>query len=53
MSESRPNPVWSLLVGFGRFINFANHLVFNLIMLFLLFVVVAIVVIVVMSRILL
>jgi protease IV len=45
MSESRPNPVWSLLVGFGRFINFANHLVFNLIMLFLLFVVVMLVVI--------
>ena len=45
MSESRPNPVWTLLVGFGRFINFANHLVFNLIMLFLLFVVVMLVVI--------
>ena len=46
MSESRPNPVWSLLVGFGRFINFANHLVFNLIMLFLLFVLVTLAVIV-------
>ena len=43
MSESRSNPVWTLLVGFGKFINFANHLIFNLIMLFLLVVVVAVV----------
>jgi protease-4 len=43
MSESRPNPVWSLMVGFGRFINFANHLIFNLIMLFLVFAVLALV----------
>ena len=41
MSESRPNPVWTLLVGFGKFINFANHLVFNLIMLLLIVLVVA------------
>jgi protease-4 len=37
MSESRPNPFWRFLVGFGRFINFANHLVFNLVMITLLF----------------
>ncbi|MFA6986432.1 MAG: signal peptide peptidase SppA, partial [Arenimonas sp.] len=43
MSESRGNPVWSLLVGFGKFINFANHLVFNLIMLFLVFMIVALI----------
>ena len=41
MSETRPNPVWSVLVYFGRFINFANTLVFNLIMLFLLVMVIA------------
>jgi protease-4 len=41
MSESRTNPVWNVLVYFGRFINFANTLVFNLIMLFLLVVVIA------------
>jgi protease-4 len=45
MSEPRRNPVWSLLVGFGRFINFTNHLIFNLIMLFVLFIVVALVII--------
>ena len=39
MSESRPNPFWSFLVGVGKFINFANHLVFNLVMLTLLFLV--------------
>jgi protease-4 len=43
MSESRANPVWSLLVGFGKFINFANHLIFNLIMLFLVFMIVALI----------
>jgi protease-4 len=35
-SSSNPNPVWSFLVGVGKFINFANTLVFNLVMLFLL-----------------
>jgi protease-4 len=39
MSESRPNPFWSFLVGVGKFINFANHLVFNLVMITLLFLV--------------
>lgn len=43
MNESRPNPVWSLLLGFGRFINFANHLVFNLVMLLLILVVLALI----------
>ncbi len=37
MSESSSNPFWRFLVGVGRFINFANHLVFNLIMLLFLF----------------
>jgi len=32
MSESRSNPVWSFLVGVWRFIDFTNHLIFNLIM---------------------
>ena len=36
MSESSSNPFWRFLVGVGRFINFANHLVFNLIMLLIL-----------------
>ena len=40
MSESSSNPFWRFLVGVGRFINFANHLVFNLIMLLFLFLVI-------------
>jgi protease-4 len=36
------NPLWSFIKFLGRFINFANTLVFNLIMLALLFVLVAI-----------
>ncbi len=36
MNQPQPNPFWSFLVGVGKFINFANHLVFNLIMLLLL-----------------
>src|SRR6187549_3386926 len=35
-SPGNPNPFWSFLVGVGKFINFANTLVFNLVMLFLL-----------------
>ncbi len=38
-----PSPVWSFLLGLGRFINFANTLVFNLIMLFLLIMLLALV----------
>ena len=37
-SQARPNPVWSFLVGLWRFVDFANHLFFNLIMGFLLLV---------------
>jgi len=33
MDQPRSNPLWAFLVGLGKFINFANHLVFNLIML--------------------
>ena len=43
MSESSGNPFWRFLVGVGRFINFANHLVFNLIMLLFLFLVFAVI----------
>ena len=43
MSQSQPSPFWSFQVGVGRFINFANHLVFNLIMLLLLVLVFALV----------
>jgi protease-4 len=43
MSESAGNPFWRFLVGVGRFINFANHLVFNLIMLLFLFLVLAVI----------
>ena len=43
MNESRPNPVWGFLLGVGKFINFANHLVFNLIMLFFLILIIALV----------
>ena len=39
MNQYRPNPFWSFLVGVGKFINFANHLVFNLVMITLLFLV--------------
>ena len=39
MSESRPNPFWSFLVGVGKFINFANHFVFNVVRILLLFLV--------------
>jgi protease-4 len=39
MSESRSNPFWSFLVGIGKFINFVNHFIFNVIMLLLLFLV--------------
>ena len=42
-SSSNPNPVWSFLVGVGKFINFANTLVFNLVMLFLLVVLLALI----------
>jgi protease-4 len=35
-SPGNPNPFWSFLVGVGKFINFANTLVFNLVMLLLL-----------------
>ncbi|OGT58866.1 MAG: signal peptide peptidase SppA [Gammaproteobacteria bacterium RIFCSPHIGHO2_12_FULL_63_22] len=45
MSESSGNPFWRFLVGVGRFINFANHLVFNLIMLLFLFLVFGLIVI--------
>jgi len=42
-SSSNPNPFWSFLVGIGKFINFANTLVFNLVMLVLLLVLFALV----------
>src|SRR6186713_2675320 len=42
-SPGNPNPVWSFLVGVGKFINFANTLVFNLVMLFLLIVLLALI----------
>ena len=42
MSESTSNPFWRFLVGVGRFINFANHLVFNLIMLVVVFLIVGV-----------
>ncbi|MFT3808142.1 signal peptide peptidase SppA [Arenimonas sp.] len=42
-SQARPNPVWSFLVGLWRFVDFANHLFFNLIMGFLLLVFLALV----------
>ena len=42
MTESTSNPFWRFLVGVGRFINFANHLVFNLIMLVVLLLIVGI-----------
>jgi hypothetical protein len=42
-SPSNPNPVWSFFVGVGKFINFANTLVFNLIMLLLLVVLLALI----------
>ncbi len=42
-SSSNPNPVWSFFVGVGKFINFANTLVFNLIMLLLLVVLLALI----------
>jgi protease-4 len=34
--SNTPNPFWSFLVGLGRFVNFANTLLFNVIMLLLL-----------------
>ena len=37
MNQPQSNPVWSFLVGLWRFVDFANHLFFNLIMLGLLF----------------
>lgn len=43
MSETRANPVWRFLVGFWNFIDFTNHLIFNLIMLVLLFFIVALI----------
>ena len=43
MSESSSNPFWRFLVGVGRFINFANHLVFNLIMLLVLVLVLSVI----------
>src|SRR4249919_2804227 len=42
-SPGNPNPVWSFLVGVGKFINFANTLVFNLVMLVLLVVLLALI----------
>jgi protease-4 len=42
-SPGNPNPVWSFLVGVGKFINFANTLVFNLIMLLLLILLLALI----------
>jgi len=42
-SPGNPNPFWSFLVGVGKFINFANTLVFNLVMLFLLIVLLALI----------
>jgi len=41
MNESRPNPVWQFFRGLWSLINFTNHLVFNLIMLFFLILVLA------------
>jgi protease-4 len=38
-----PNPFWSFLVGLGRFVNFANTLLFNVIMLLLLLLVFALI----------
>jgi protease-4 len=43
MSSPGGNPAWTFLVGVGKFINFLNHFVFNLIMLVLLIVVIALV----------
>ena len=35
MNESRPSPVWQFFRGLWSLINFTNHLVFNLIMMFI------------------
>ena len=43
MSESGSNPFWSFLVGVGRFINFINHFVFNIIMIVLLILVIGLI----------
>jgi protease-4 len=43
MSESGSNPFWSFLVGVGRFINFVNHFVFNIIMIVLLILVIGLI----------
>ena len=41
--SNSPNPFWSFLVGVGKFINFANTLVFNIIMFTLLLVLFALI----------
>jgi protease-4 len=43
MNQSRANPIWSFLVGLWRFIDFTNHLVFNLIMGFVLLAILALI----------
>ena len=35
-SSNTPNPFWAFLTGLGRFVNFANTLLFNIIMLMVL-----------------
>ena len=41
--NDKRNPAWTFLVGVGKFINFANTLVFNLVMLVLLLLIFALV----------
>jgi protease-4 len=42
-SSSNPNPFWSFIVGVGKFINFANTFVFNVVMVLLLILLLALI----------